>query len=505
MKKLTLAVLSLLLAASAAAAEVSVPAIFGSDMLLQRSTKTLVWGKAAPNEPVSVELQMIDSAPSGATGTIARSTNAAADGSWSVPLDLTHAFAAPATLVIKGPTNTLTLTNVLVGDVWLCGGQSNMEWPTDRALDSQSEIAAAKYPMLRLFTVTKRISAAPTAELEGKWLVCSPETVGSFSAVGYFFGRDLWQTRKQPLGLISVNWGGTPAESWTSVESLKAAGPELAPTVTGREAAIETDKAHPATQPNDRRAFNQNTAASLYDGMLRPLMPLTVTGAIWYQGESNAGRAAQYEPLMKTMIADWRKGFTCDRADFPFLMVQLANFQAIPETPGDSDWAELREVQTRLADTVPNVGMAVIFDIGEASDIHPRNKQDVGHRLALQARKIAYRESNLLAAGPKYKAATFEGNIAKITFDNTGTGLMAQNGGDTVEGFAICGPDHKWSWADARIEGNTVIVSSPSVPAPVAVRYAWANNCPATLSNKEALPACPFRTDNFPRITEGKH
>lgn len=473
-------------------ADVRLPAVVGENMVLQRSAKTAVFGWADAGEKVTVEVRTGEPSPGAPLHTVAGEAVAGADGKWRVNLDLTGVPKAPSTVVIKG-NNEIVLNNVLVGEVWVCGGQSNMEWSVNNSNNKEQEIKGASFPMIRLFQVKKKIAAEPQADVEGKWVMCSPETVGGFSAVGYFFGRDLWNARKEPVGLISSNWGGTPADTWLSVETIAAGGEALAPILTRREEAIAKDKATAATQPVTRPAFNQNSAGTLYNGMIYPLFPTTVAGAIWYQGESNAWRAAQYRPLLTAMISDWRKGFD---SDLTFLIVQLANYQKVKETPGDDAWAELRAAQADVAKNVPNAGYAVAFDIGEEKDIHPRNKQDVGKRLALQARKIRYGEKDLVAFGPVYQSMAAEGGVAKLTFDQT---VVVK--GDKVFGFQIAGDDRKWKWAEGKVEGNVVIVSHPEVTAPTAVRYGWASNLPANLYNAEGLPVPPFRTDSDPEIT----
>jgi sialate O-acetylesterase len=269
------------------------------------------------------------------------------------------------------------------------------------------------------------------------------------------------------------------------------------------------DKSVWASAPGKPQEFYQNSAGALWDGMIAPIVPMTVTGAIWYQGESNAGRAAQYEPLLSAMIGDWRKAFTNaspESGEFPFLIVQLANYMAVPKEPGNSAWAELRASQAKVAREVPRCGLAVAFDIGETHDIHPRNKQDVGARLALQARRIYYGEKDLVASGPVYKSAKAEGGKVVVSFESVGGGLKVGrdgkgSGGEKLAGFAVCGEDGKWVWAEAKVVGETVEVSSPAVAAPKYVRYGWADNCPATLYNAEGLPAVPFRTDEFEMVT----
>jgi sialate O-acetylesterase len=346
---------------------------------------------------------------------------------------------------------------------------------------------------------------------------------GGFSAVGYFFGRDLHKELGVPVGLINTSWGGTPAESWTTRPTLEE-DPEFVPIVErwnqARENYPEQKKKHeealakwkeevqkakaegkqPPRQPSpplfERKQYEP---ASLYNGMIAPLIPYAIKGAIWYQGESNAGRAYQYRSLFSAMIRDWRREW--GQGAFPFLFVQLANFMAREPEPADSAWAELREAQS-VALRLPKAGQAVIIDIGEADNIHPKNKQDVGYRLALNALAIAYGR-DIVYSGPTFKSMELEGDRIRLHFDHIGGGLEAKGGGP-LKGFAIAGEDGKFVWADAAIEGDAVVVRSAQVAHPVAVRYAWANNPECNLYNKEGLPASPFRTDTWPGVTEGK-
>ena len=408
----------------------------------------------------------------------------------------------PYKMRVEGSGQTVTLDNILVGDVWICSGQSNMEMGIGNVNDAQSEIASANYPQIRLFTVKKKVAYEPQltvirsdSDLMGQWSVCSPETVrtggwNGFTAVGYFFGRQLNQDEKVPIGLIHTSWGGTIAEAWTSAEALQAM-PDF-------RSALEQMAAKRTAPPPDKPDNNPNQVTVLYDAMIAPLIPYGIKGAIWYQGESNAGRAYQYRTLLPTMIKDWRTRW--GEGDFPFFIVQLANFQKSDPNPKDDAWAELREAQSMTAKTLPKTGIAVTIDIGDAADIHPKNKQEVGRRLALCAEAIAYGKK-VEYSGPAYKlmSPAKGGSALKLTFDHAAGGLTAK--GDKLTGFAIAGEDKKFVWADAQIEGNSVIVSSPEVPHPVAVRYAWHTNPVCNLYNKAGLPASPFRTDDWPGIT----
>jgi sialate O-acetylesterase len=461
----------------AAQATVRLPALVGDHMVVQRHAPVPVWGWAAPGEQVTVTFR-------GKT----YPAMPAASGKWQVALPATPA-GGPYAMTIKGQ-NTLTIQDILVGDVWLASGQSNMELPLrDRnapapgaypmIVNAEQEVAAANYPQIRQFTVKKTVAYQPQPENEGyNWQVCSPATAGSFSAVGYFFARDLYQRYQVPIGIISSPWGGTPAEAWVSAEALKQL-PDFQTKVAG--------PAPPATPAKDP----QNTPTVLYNGMIAPLLPYALKGIIWYQGESNVGRAAQYLTLFPALIRDWRARWG---TELPFLFVQLANYTKALQEPAESAWAELREAQAQAL-ALPRTGMAVAIDIGEGADIHPSNKQDVGHRLALVARQVAYGEQKLVAAGPTFQAMQVSGSQVRVKFANTGPGLLLKTGNTTLSGFAVAGADHKFHWAAATLAGAEVVLTCAAVPVPVAVRYDWADNPIGNLYNREGLPAAPFRTD----------
>lgn len=618
--------------------------LFADHMVLQRELPAPVWGWAEPGCEIRVSL-----AGKTAAG---RADNS---GRWQVRLG-PYSAGGPHTLRVEGP-QTVVIQDVLVGDVWICSGQSNMEWGMWGVNNSPQEIAAADHPQLRLFTVPKKIATRPEDVPGGQWQVCSPESVGGFSAVGYFFGRDLQRALDVPIGLIHTSWGGTVAEAWTSAEALETmadfqpavaqfremaeaieggndryeqqlaqwwrendpgsaasqtwADPgldaatwktmnlpagweqaglpdfdgvvwfraefELPAAAAGKEATLSlgpiddidttwvngvrvgsqsvwneprtykipaqilqagrnvvairvldtggggglvgqadqlqlepsggqvvslagpwryrVSAALAETKPAPQRLDNNpNATTVLYNGMLAPLLPFAVKGAIWYQGESNAGRPAQYRTLLPTMIRDWRTRFGV--GDFPFLVVQLANFMGVQQQPVEPGWAELREAQLLTALNDPHCGLAVTIDIGEANDIHPKNKQDVGARLALAARGIAY-DQPVEYSGPEFKSIAVSGGTARLRFEHLGGGLVAR-GGEPLKGFAIAGADKRFVFADARIDGDMVVVSSPAVREPVAVRYGWANNPVCNLYNKAGLPASPFRTDVEP-------
>ncbi|QDT66060.1 sialate O-acetylesterase [Calycomorphotria hydatis] len=506
-----------LLIGSLAEADVRLPAIWSDNMVLQVEKPVQIWGWAEPSEDVSVNVKLVDG--DSATSLAQGKTQAGADGKWMLSLGQISAdhLGGKCEVDVKGD-NELTVSNVLLGDVWVCSGQSNMVWTVSNSNNAQEEIASAKYPEIRLFIVANKIAQEPVDDVSGEWKLCSPDSVPPFSAVGYFFGRELHQHLDRPIGLIKTCWGGTPAEAWTTHETLekdfvslmeasvkrdeysKAQIPKYPETLKKWQEKVKQAKAEGKRAPRRPKdpdpMANPRRPAVLYNGMIHPLIPFPIKGAIWYQGESNAGRAAQYRTLFPAMIKDWRQLWG---EDFPFLFVQLANFRQRSDNPYDSQWAELREAQSMTL-SLPNTGMAVTIDIGEANDIHPRNKQDVGKRLALAARKVAYGEDDIVYSGPTYKSMEVRGNEVVLSFDNVGGGLVAEGG--KLEGFAIAPVDGPFVWADAKIEGNTVVVSSPQVAEPSAVRYGWAENPPAPLYNTEGLPASPFRTDKRPGATD---
>lgn len=641
---LTLAIIWL----SEVSAEVKLPRIFSSNMVLQQGIEIPVWGWAKPGEKITVSLNLD-----------VTKTKAGKDGKWNLRLPVQQ-YGGPYSLIVKG-SNTIELKNVMIGEVWVCSGQSNMEMRVDQCINAEKEISNAKYPNIRLFTVPKIVAQVPQEDIaSGEWEECSPATVPGFSAVGYFFGRKLFTDLNITVGLIHISWGGTVAETWISPETISKdddfngklnellgidlkkyqqdqmdkiktiMGGELPEKDLGyvdgkgiwsepgfddsswktirtpslwegqgytdidgigwyRKEIILTEaqamlpltlnlgkidddditwvngmeidktigynidrvyKVDPknlkpgknilAIRVNDTggggglystadevAAVSGNEKISLggnwkfkiskavisssffqpnayptllYNGMINPIVPYAIKGAIWYQGESNADRAKQYQRVFPSLINDWRAHW--GQGDFPFLFVSLANYMKAPDQPGESQWAELREAQTKTL-SLPKTGMALAIDIGEANDIHPKNKQDVGVRLALNALKVAYGKE-VVNSGPMYQSVNFRDGKAYISFTETGSGLMAKGKYGYVYGFSVAGADKKFHWAKAEIvDGKTVVVYSPTVAQPVAVRYGWADNPDdVNLYNKEGLPANPFRTDNWPGITK---
>jgi Domain of unknown function (DUF303). len=468
--------------------QLSLPAIFGDNMVLQQKTGAPVWGKATPNSTVRVK-------PSWNKKEYTAKTDA--NGNWKTTVE-TPSAGGPYEIKISG-NNSLTLRNVMIGEVWICSGQSNMEMPLagwGKIIDYEKEIAEAGYPNIRLMQVEKATSSYPLDDVKaawGGWQECSPETISGFSATAYFFGRDLHKNLNVPIGLIHTSWGGTLAEAWTSTGSLtmmpdlRERAEEFAQLPKNAEEQKAADSLFDLKSPHN--------PSTLYNAMLAPIVPYAIKGAIWYQGESNAGRSYQYRTLFPLMINDWRTRWGYE---FPFYFVQLANYMQTKDEPGESGWAELREAQLKTLH-LNNTGMAVIIDIGEAEDIHPKNKQDVGRRLALLARDKTYGEE-IVSMGPLYDSYRIEDGKIRIFFEPNKSTLKV-TGGTTLKGFSIAGPDKKFYWADAVIEGDQLVVSSPEVPFPVAARYAWADNPVCNLYNEAGLPASPFRTDDWPGVT----
>ncbi|MFL6282593.1 MAG: sialate O-acetylesterase [Pyrinomonadaceae bacterium] len=626
--------------------------LFNDHVVLQRGVRFPVWGWTTPGSRVAVEMR-------------GKTTTAVADagGRWIARLGPFDA-GGPFTLTVKG-TQTVTLNDVLVGDVWLASGQSNMEMGITQVNDAREEVAHADYPRIRLFQVPKIAATSPRTTVNARWLVCNPTNIaaggwGGFSAVAYFFGRRLHEELNVPVGLIHTSWGGTAAEGWVSPETLSelkefvpavnnlektwadatrppadydkalddwwskndpgsAAKPawsepsfdasswkrmrlpqfwedaglpaydgvvwfrrtfELPGDWTGKDLLLSLGPvddrdttyvngvrvgalsqwdaprsyrvsagllkpgtntiavrvldtgvgggiygkpeqlkieladggaspvslagewsyrasvalAELQTQPPQQGGNDFSVPVIRYNGMIAPLLPYAIKGAIWYQGETNVGRAAQYERIMATLIRDWRTRF--QSGDFPFLVVQLANYLERRDAPVDSDWARLREAQLHVSRNVAHAGLAVTIDIGDAKDIHPKDKQDVGTRLALAALANVYGRK-LEYSGPAYRRMKVEGERVRLSFDHAEGGLVARDG-ERLKGFAVAGEDGRFVWADAIIEGDEVVVSSPEVKKPTAVRYAWADNPAANLYNRAGLPASPFRTDDFP-------
>lgn len=627
-------------------AEIKLPHIFSNNMVIQRDKPIKIWGQADKNEKVEVNFNGQK-----------RTTKANSTGNWIVTFRPMK-YGGPHTLTIKGKTNTISLENILIGDVWLCSGQSNMEWTVKDVNNASEEIASAQHPNIRSFNVTKDMSTTPKNDLNGEWTVCSPETVRDYSAVGYFFARELNKETDIPIGIINSSWGGTDIETWIPENTFQQL-PEkfheryknaeigddfntfvkeneekrmvyqnamqnetgikeqwynkpidntwkeievpkywsqtelgnadgyvwfkynfnLPKGVSGKKATLHLGPIDDdditwinGTKIGETNAYTVNRIydipenilkegantitvrvfdntgdggfygkpesmyiladgqkyplagewkykasvltsqfgyinispnmypSLLYNAMINPLINFPIKGSIWYQGENNAGQAYKYRTLFPLFINSWREKWN---TDFPFYWVQLANFMAEDKQPAESEWAELREAQTMTL-SVPHTGQATIIDIGEADDIHPRNKQDVGLRLALISLNKDYDKKDIVTSGPMFKSMEIAGDKAIISFDYADSGLETKSKYGYVNGFAIAGKDNKFVWAKAYIDGNKVIVYNEKINNPVSVRYAWGNNPDVNLYNKEGLPTVSFRTDSLDGITKNR-
>jgi sialate O-acetylesterase len=489
--------------AAHAAAEVKPSALFSDHMVLQNGMSVPIWGTADPSEKVIIKL-------SGQTA----SATAAADGKWTVRLAKLKS-GGPFEMTIAGSKGEtpIVVADILVGEVWLASGQSNMEFNVSNKghapyglIDEDKEIAAANFPELRIFTVKQVKAYTPQSEVAGVWKVCSPQTVPDFSAVAYLFGRDLNQTLKVPVGMVVSAYGASTAEAWVPRPAL-ASDPQLKPMLDKFDARYDYFKAHPGTsdagapaapatinsrpgRPGPLRdpVQDQHQPTILFNGMINPLIPYAIRGALWYQGESVVGGAQGvllYGHVMDTLVTQWRKLW--GEGSFPFFEVQLPGQQNVSNNP------IIREQQAKIL-ALPNTGMAVVLDTSEAHNVHPKNKEPLGYRLELLALAKAY-HWDVEYSGPVYASMKVEGGAIRVKFTHAG-GLNAKGG--TLHWFQIAGADQKFVDADAKIEGDSVIVSSPEVANPVAVRYAW-DNYPntANLYNASGLQAAPFRTDNW--------
>ena len=447
------------------AAEVSLPAIIGDNMVLQQQSQATLWGWARPGEGVRVE----------AGWGVTAETVAGAGGQWRMRVP-TPPAGGPFSLRITGDDNTIALGNIMIGEVWICSGQSNMEMTIGSTAvwykgvqDAEGEIAAAEHPGIRFFTVANELAAAPRDDCRGAWAACTPQTAAAFSAIGYFFGREIHESLGVTIGLISTNWGGTRAEAWMSEAALGAFS-EVTPSPEGT-------------------AMHSNMPSVLFNGMIAPLTPYAIRGAIWYQGESNRSTAARYRSLFPALIEDWRRAW--GQGEFPFYFVQIAPYRYTGDV---GKTAALREAQL-MALATPNTGMTVTMDIGDPNDIHPTRKKEVGRRLSLLARAGTYGETDLVHSGPLYRSMAVEGSAIRVRFDHAGSGLDLR---ENPRGhLLIAGSDKRFVVATAVVDGDSVVVSSRRVPEPVAVRYAWEAAAEPNLFNREGLPASPFRTDDW--------
>ncbi|HZX75493.1 MAG TPA: sialate O-acetylesterase [Cyclobacteriaceae bacterium] len=487
--------------------------VFGDHMVLQQNMPVPVWGTGLPDSKIKVEFN-------GKQVT----TKTGKDGQWKVILPAMKT-GGPYQMKITGKKTTV-FNDVLIGEVWLCSGQSNMDMTVARedrywcgVYNEKQEVENANYPQIRFYDTEFTTSEEPQKNVVGQWELCSPKTIGHLSATAYFFARDIYEKYKVPIGLITTAYGASTAEAWISKPSLQShpqltylleeyekkgkaydtsvvaqrkykQAYEIYQAEAKKAAAEGKDSPREPKNPNPRK--DQHSPYVLYNGMIAPLVPYAIRGALWYQGESNGPTAKLYASIMELLIQDWRKAWS--QGDFPFFYVQLANHQALIKEPvKDDPMVLVREGQLKNL-SIKNTGMVVAIDNANPDDpenIHPKNKQEIGRRLALIARTKVYGDS-VIFSGPVFNKMTVEGSTLRLTFDY-GNGMKAK--GDSLSGFAIAGEDRKFVWAKARIEGNSVVVSSPLVKAPVSARYGWGKNPQVNLYNAAGLPASPFRTD----------
>ncbi|NOS69678.1 MAG: DUF1080 domain-containing protein [Verrucomicrobia bacterium] len=490
MKRILSVIVSLLCAFTLSSlADVKLPAVIGSHMVLQRAQPCPIWGWADPGEQVTVEF-----------GSQKISVQAGADGTWRVNLRAMKANSKPQIMTVTGK-NKIVVEDVLVGEVWLCSGQSNMEWTVGSSDNAKEELAAANHPRIRHIKIPHRPSDKPESDVSSDgWKLCSPETVKDFTAVGYFYGRTLMTELDVPIGLLGCNWGGTRIEPWTppvGFQAVPALKQDFAdklssfPEVTDKK--DKEGKVELGADGKPIKQINHQTPLALYNGMVHPLVPFAIRGALWYQGESNNGEGMLYFEKMKALIAGWRSVWNNPR--MPFCFVQLAPFTYGGD---DSKLAGIWEAQTATL-SVPNTGMAVTTDISNLKDIHPKNKQDVGRRLALWALAKTYGKRGIVYSGPLYKGMKAVGNKIELSFDHVGGGLVSRDG-RPLSNFTIAGSDQNFVDARAEIIGKKIVVSSDAVANPVAVRFAMHQLAEPNFSNKDGLPASPFRTDTWPLV-----
>ena len=497
-------VICFLATASSLYAELKLSSVFSDSMVLQRDKPIHVWGWTKPGQSVTAEIAGHSS-----------QTTADSSGRFDLEIDPLPA-GGPHELSIQAD-ELRTIGDVLIGEVWLCSGQSNMQWSVGQSNDADLESLAADYPLIRLISVPQVGTQEPQSDFEGRWEACNPQNVKDFSAVGFFFGRQLRETLDVPIGLIDNAWGGSAAEAWVRRDLLEA-DEKYTPLLEKWEMTENTYDHAKATadwearrkkwvengkkgnQPRQPRNVlaGQHRPANLYNGVLKPILGYTIRGVIWYQGESNSGRAYQYRDLFPLMIQSWRDEWK--QGDLPFYWVQLADFMAEASEPKESSWAELREAQTMTMDKLVNTGEAVIIDLGEASDIHPKNKQDVAKRLARWALAKDY-GYDIVYQSPRYESMSVKDGKANVKFVQVGSGLDTFDVRELI-GFTIAGEDKKFVHANAKmVSKDTISVWSDEVKQPVAVRYAWADNPVANVQNKAGLPLTPFRTDDWKGIT----
>ena len=461
------------------------PAVINSNMVLQRDMPVPIWGWGEAGEKVTVSFAGQK-----------KETTAGKNGAWMGKLGKLKANASPSTLTVKG-SKEIKLENILVGEVWICSGQSNMEWKVSQCANPKEEIARANHPKIRLFDVPGHtVHPLPQREGKGEWKVCSSQSVPGFSAAGYYFGRRLHLSLGVPIGLIGSNWGGTRIEPWTTLDGFKSV-PEL------------SEQAKSVAAYTQETQVKGGSPSAIYNSMVHPLTPYALRGAIWYQGESNGAEGVTYYQKKHALVKGWRKAF--QNPNLGFYWVQLCNWKEPGTNPGGGDgWAKLREAQTQALD-LKRTGMAVIIDLADAhnpGDIHPKNKQDVGGRLARWALHQTYEMDALVPSGPLYTSHEIKGRKVHLSFKNVGRGLIVGKkeglnptlrvAEGTLKHFSIAGADKQWHWAEAKIVGDQVVLSSKAVKKPVAARYAFTMNpADANLYNMDGLPAGPFRTDHW--------
>lgn len=476
--------LLLLFVSAHLSAQLMLPDIFSDNMVFQQKQEIPIWGSASPNEKITIRFNKH-----------VCSTKADKQGKWVARLTAMK-YGGPYVMNIQTKNNSIRFSNILIGEVWLCSGQSNMEmplegWPNGDGTyrypinHSEQEIADAQYPKIRLLQLEPAFSLKEQSNLKlvgNSWRECSPKTVRTFSATAYFFAREVYRKTGIPIGIIESSVGGTTAELWTSRKALKTMD-DFKNKVTELESSSDSNK-------------HQYSIGSLFNGMIAPLIPYGIRGVLWYQGEFSTGRAYQYKELFPKMIVDWRSHWK--QGNFPFYYVQLP-VAGFPDTINlQSTWAELREAQLQTL-SVPNTAMAVTIDFTD-NDLHPANKQDFGYRLALIALHKIYEKKNAYC-GPLYKSYTIEGNAVRISFSNPEVGLKSRNGG-SLSGFYIAGEDKKFCRGNAHIEDNTIVVTSENVTHPLSVRYAWCDYPNGNLFySKDLIPASPFRTDDWEMTT----
>lgn len=495
----SMALLSGLSVSDSLMAEVKLPNIFSDSMVLQQKQENKIWGKDNPGQVVNISV---------GDKKVSATTDAA--GNWEARLPAME-VGGPLTITVAG-SSTKTISDVLVGEVWVCSGQSNMQWSVAQSNDPDLERLAANYPKIRMINFPQTGSQEPIwSHDERKWMVCNPENNPKFSAVGYFFARQIHQTTGVPIGMVNNAWGGSACEAWVNLDVLKSDGrfnkmvenwsgnAERFKTLSEKKDRTKEEEDQMKNLGNQMRG-NQRPA-NIYNGVLKSHLGYGIKGAIWYQGESNAGRAYQYRDLFPLMIQNWRKEW--GQGDFPFYWVQLADFKNEAKEPGESDWAELREAQTMTLDKLTHTGQAVIIDIGEGKDIHPKNKVDVGRRLARWALANEY-GIQVEHQSPRYASMQADGDAIVLSFNHLPGGWRPFDVAEPI-GFTIAGEDKKFYAATAKIvDGGKIRVSNSNVAKPVAVRYAWADNPVCNMFSAGGLPLTPFRTDEWPGVTAGR-